>query len=617
MGAIAGILGLHSDKAVSKIKTMLEVLSHRGRDGVAYSCIGPVALGQCRMNVTGSLNQSELYVNRDRNIIMTFDGEIYNHQILRNRLNQDDIEVDGTRDASVIIPLYERHGELAWNMLEGMFAFGLYDVRCGHLYLVRDRVGEKPLIFLSNREVFCFASEHRAIQMISGMGDSVDADGLRSYLSYRVAAAPMTILPNHRKVVPGHFVEVTPSGEWSEKPYWRIDFTDKVNMSFQQAKEELRSLLRESVFQTLSGNGPVGVALSGGVDSSLVLGIARETQTGPLTSISLGLGSYYSTDKAYPKRDEEFNRAQHIAKLYNTEHYEVGIFPHSFEEFCSAIATYDEPIGLLDAVHGLQLTKMAANSVQALTTGDGADVLFFGRSSWLDQITAERHRQKQIDLCADPEALIQSYICEDKNNEDFRITKRFLSDDLLNENPSERTWKQLLPYFVLASQDSLCEQKAFVDGLLGLGGAGSLWDAIGMLHGVEMRSPFYNNRIINFSAKLPLRYKIWHKSFHRTKRIVRSLAESYMPRVLVNAPKLDFGHYVSKSYVDLMRSSWKDELQALVFRRARNMSGLLSVQRFRREWDRFQHGELARNELWEFLSLIILLIWCEHREVTV
>jgi hypothetical protein len=235
---------------------------------------------------------------------------------------------------------------------------------------------------------------------------------------------------------------------------------------------------------------------------------------------------------------------------------------------------------------------------------------------WLDQITTEHNRQKQIDLCVNPETLIQAYICEDRKNEDLRIARRFLSDDLVVENPCGAVWRQLLPYFVLTSQTSLCEQKGFLDGLLGLGGAGSLWDAIGMLHGVEMRSPFYNNHIIAFSARLPLRYKISHKSHYRTKRIIRSLAENYMPSILVNAPKLDFGHYVSQSYVNQMQSSWKDELQALVFRRTKAMSSLLSVQRFKREWNRFQRGELAKNELWEFLSLIILLVWCEHREVS-
>jgi asparagine synthase (glutamine-hydrolysing) len=527
-------------------------LAHRGPDGEGSFVENPVALGHRRLSIIDlSDAASEPMKNENGSLWLTFNGEIYNFRELRDRLAGRH-QFRSQTDAEVILHLYEEQGDDAVKLLDGMFAFALWDTRRNRLLLGRDRAGKKPLFYYHGPGLFAFASEVKALLAHPGIPRERDPAALPLYLTYGYVPTPATFYKEIRAVPPGHFLALSDAGLQGPTPYWRIAFRDGSVADDRDAEEHLRGLLRAAVARRLVADVPLGAFLSGGLDSSTVVAFMAQEAPSRVRTFSIG----FSDHKEY----DETSYARLVAQHFGTEHTEFIVEPRALDLIDRLVWHHDGPFGDSSAVPTYLLGELTRTRVTVALSGDGGDEVFAGYLRLYGAKISERLprwlvKTMGIALRTLPEPKDRKHV--------LRFAKRFaevaalpLPERYLRWNayfPSDLTSyvrPELVPYCdrdtILATfRESLDGEGSTLSRVLNLNFRSYLCDDLlvkmdrsSMAHGLEARSPFLDTAVVEFGASLPDRLRMrWGVG----KVLLRRAMRGILPAPILKRRKMGFG----------------------------------------------------------------------------
>ena len=347
-----------------RIDAAIAALHHRGPDGSGSHLTDRIALAHTRLAIVDVEGGAQPLANEDGSVLTVYNGEIWNFPELRRELEQLGHRFWTHCDTEALVHGYEEWGDCLPERLNGMFAFAIWDERRGRLLLSRDRMGKKPLYVTETDGGLAFGSDLRSVALVTGQQPVLDRERVAEFLFQRYSGAPHTLVQGVEKLPPGH--ALTFDGERvKRRAYWR-PATDAAPLE----PNDLRELLRDSARRRLMSDVPLGVLLSGGVDSAVVLGLLREAGADGLASFTVGYDDPLYDERAVARR---------VAQLHGTEHHELVVGPHEFTAALSRLAWFrDEPIAEPSEVPLFLLAEHAARHVKVVLTGDGGDELFGG-----------------------------------------------------------------------------------------------------------------------------------------------------------------------------------------------------------------------------------------------
>lgn len=378
MCGICGIISLSnqplSADILQKIGQMNDALAHRGPDDAGIWHKGRIALGQRRLSIIDlSAAGHQPMLSPDKRTVITFNGEIYNYQDLKKQTPQYNYQ--GNSDTETLLAAYQKEGKTMLNKLNGMFAFAIWDEAKGRLLIARDHLGIKPLYYFIHNDYLIFASEIRALLASDLVPRRLNKHALGDYLRYQTVYAPNTLVEGVSMLMPGHFIEVQ-NGKINIESYFDFgvglsDFGERA-AEIRKPKSEIamvRQTLREAVDRQMMSDVPFGAFLSGGIDSSVVVGLMREVTSGDIDTFTISFDE---------KKFDESPYARAIAERFNTKHHEIKLSPNDFlESLPDALNALDHPSG--DAVNTFVVAKATKREgIKMALSGLGGDELFGG-----------------------------------------------------------------------------------------------------------------------------------------------------------------------------------------------------------------------------------------------
>jgi len=387
---MCGIAGFVSKGAPvtndSLVARMRDRLAHRGPDGSGYFCKGRVALGHRRLSIIDVAGGAQPLGNEDGSLQIVFNGEIYNYLELRRDLIARGHRFATQSDTEVMVHLYEEVGARLPEYLNGMFALAIWDDRRQELFLARDRFGKKPLYYSTEVPGYrlCFASELKALHEVPGFDRSVSTAAVADFLSLGYVPDPETIYKNTFKLAPAHSLTVGASGVRIER-YWQPNFHTEPSYDFRTAVTQVHDLFSDAVQRRMISDVPLGAFLSGGLDSSAVVGLMAQHATEAVKTFSIGF-TYEDYD--------ELRFARLTAERHRTDHHEHVVSPAA-DEILETLAYYfDEPFGDSSAIPCLYLSNMTREHVTVALSGDGADEIFGGYRRY--RLVVLEHKLRQM-----------------------------------------------------------------------------------------------------------------------------------------------------------------------------------------------------------------------------
>ena len=381
MCGIVGVLSKSPSINKARVKSMLNKISHRGPDDegvVAISTIDnhvkdsstDLYLGHRRLSILdlSSLGHQPMS-STDKKIWITYNGEIFNYLEIRNILIKKGYTFKSNTDTEVVLYAYYEFGSDCLKMFRGFFAFCIYDFKNQELFLARDRLGSKPLKYFFDKKLFAFSSEIRALLEIDSIDKSLDYSSISKYLSLSYIPSPNTIYKNIKKLPAGSFLVFNiRKNNFYIKKYWEPKFDPKIDISYEEAKEKTQKILKDSVNIRMISDVPVGVLLSGGVDSSSIVA-ALAHHSSKINTFSVGF-----TDSKFDER--KFSRR--IADQFGTNHNELIVEPDLYSDLNKIIGNFDEPFADPSIIPSYYLSKEVSNHVKVAIGGDGSDEIFAG-----------------------------------------------------------------------------------------------------------------------------------------------------------------------------------------------------------------------------------------------
>ena len=556
MCGICGKLNVSGDELVERdlIQRMCKVIAHRGPDdeGIYLKQRGKLSLGlgHRRLSIidltsTGHQPMS----NEDGSIWITYNGEIYNHLELRKGLIEKGHNFTSLTDTEVILHLYEDQGEDCLKCLNGMFAFAIWDEQKEKLFLARDRLGIKPLSYKWDGKSLWFASEIKSILQDDGIEPEVNYQALNDFFTFMYVPAPATIFEGIQKLEPGYSL-VLENGRIRMEKFWDLGQSVNGNYTEEEYCHEIRDKLSCSIKRRLMSEVPLGVFLSGGVDSSSIVGLMTEVSDDPIKTFSIGFGK----EKQY----DELRFAQTVARRFHTSHSEHVIEPDAIGILPKLVWHFDEPFADSSAIPTYYVAQMAKQNVTVVLSGEGGDETFGGypnRYFW-DQI-AEKYRKVPYWLREYFLKKIASIIPLPQNGRlqnRVRQLKKFLTyagmeqerrylhwfsiftpelkETLYKESIQEKI-EDINSYNVYQSHfnekrcEDLLNRMMYVDTKVLLPhDLLTKVDRTSMAHSLEVRVPFLDHELVEYAWNIPSSLKLKGKT---TKYILRKMAARFLP----------------------------------------------------------------------------------------
>jgi asparagine synthase (glutamine-hydrolysing) len=381
MCGIAGFIDteISQEHAENLIDTMCQVIRHRGPDDQGSWVGEGVALGMRRLAIIDVAGGQQPIYNEDHSILVVFNGEIYNYQSLKASLQKRGHHFQTNSDTETIVHAYEEYGEDCPKYLRGMFAFAIWDKRRERLLLARDRFGKKPLNYYWDGKRFIFGSEIKSI-LEAGIPREVNPIALDEYLVYRYVPAPNTLFKNVMKLPAGHTL-IYENGHIDIKRYWDLSFEPTNQDDEETAIERIRELLKDAIKVRLMSEVPLGAFLSGGIDSSVVVGFMSQMMSQPVKTFSIGFEEDEYSELSYARR---------VAQHFGTDHHEFVVRPDLINVLPHLVWAYDEPFGDSSALPTYYVSKLAHEHVTVALSGDGGDEIFGGYTHYLRELQISR-----------------------------------------------------------------------------------------------------------------------------------------------------------------------------------------------------------------------------------
>jgi asparagine synthase (glutamine-hydrolysing) len=622
MCGIAGKLYLDAQRPVDPdlVDRMLEILAHRGPDGVGKYLSGPIALGHRRLSIIDlSSNGAQPMCNENSTIWIVFNGEIYNYKELRNRLSQRGHIFRSMTDTEVIIHLYEEHGADCVRYLRGMFAFAIWDANRQRLFLARDRVGIKPLYYCQTAGAFWFGSELKAILADAEVPRELNLPAIRKFLSFYYPPCEDSLFQSIKKVLPGHHITVE-GGKVTISEYWDLNFTEsRYENSFEEAAGELHSLLAATVTDHMIADVPVGVLLSGGLDSSAVLSFAVRNTRKTIKTFTVGFdGGQVVDERPY---------ARLAAKHFGTEHYDLSISSGDFWDFLPPYVWHmEEPVCEPPAVALYYISRLARRYVKVLLSGEGRDEAFAGYENYRNMLRLKRVNAALGSLARplgaaaamagrlfDEERLRRYGVALGLAFSDHYFSRtsgptsyfnnqaeNLFTTEFLNDTSSINSSGFIGRLTERVKDQSLLNQMLYVDTKTWLPNDLLIKaDKITMANSLELRVPLLDHKVLEFAASLPAEYKVEGK---QTKRVLKAAFAKELPRQVVHRKKAGF----PVPYASWIRGDFKNAIHDILLSNRAGSRGYFNrneVARILRA--NSQNGNFSK----ELFSLLTLELW--------
>jgi asparagine synthase (glutamine-hydrolysing) len=555
MCGIVGHIAFSGVADAQHIQSMLQKMVHRGPDdhGIYTDTAAyPQAfLGQRRLSIL-DLSQAgrQPMCNEDGTVWIVFNGEIYNFQELRKDLSAKGHVFHSNTDTETILHLYEEHGQDCVTHLRGMFAFAIWDAKHRRLFLARDRVGKKPLYYARTHNGFFFASEIQALYAVPEIPRTLDWNALDLYFANFYIPSPYSIYREIRKLPPAS-VMVLDGEQCSISKYWALDYAPKLDISFEEAKERLLSLLEDATRIRLCSDVPLGCFLSGGVDSSTIVALMSRFSYGPVKTFSIGF-----PDKQF----DETPYARAVAEYFQTEHHEFQVEPKSVDILPDLVRHYGEPYADSSALPTWYLSSLTREHVTVALNGDGGDESFAGYNwyqtgLWLDNVARycppalAAHLRRMVPQGLGTKARQARRLLEllaQEPAERFTSLRIQLKADIrtLLYAPEFRGQSQGTDQDYLVDLFSRCKGNDLLDRMLFTDAMSYLpeellvkVDRATMAHSLEARSPFLDHQFMEFAAKLPSDFKLRNG---RKKHILLEAVSPLFPQGFLERPKMGF-----------------------------------------------------------------------------
>ncbi len=500
----------------SVITKMMSQLEKRGPDFGAHFIDGSIGFGHRRLAIIDLTEKSnQPMIDRDLGLVIVFNGTIYNYKILKKELLEKGYRFFSEGDTEVILKAYHAWGEACVDKLNGMFAFAIWDTAKQQVFIARDRFGIKPLYYVKTDRFFRFASTMPVLLSVDGVDTSLDPIALHhQFTLHAVVPAPRTILKGVRKVVPGTSLTLRLNGEIKERCYWQLQAQrPALAKTEQEWEEEIHAALLSAVKKRKEiSDVPVGVLLSGGLDSSLLVALLAEVNTKELLTFSIGF------EDIGEERGSEFEYSDLVAQRYQTQHHKIRI-PNQevLRRLPEAVDNMAEPMVAQDAVAFYLLSEQVSKHVKVVQSGQGADEVF-GGYFWYPRMEAESgtdiHRFKT------------HYF--DRSHQDFldMVTLPYHGEDYTSEELAQRLAQPGADTFI-DKVFRLDTTTLIVDDPV------KRVDNMTMAWGLEARVPFLDQELVELAMQMPPALKLRSEGKH----ILKSIAQKLLPREVIDRPK--------------------------------------------------------------------------------
>jgi asparagine synthase (glutamine-hydrolysing) len=618
---ICGKLNFDREAAVSSVllKTMTDTIEHRGPDDEGYYVSGQVGLGFRRLSIIDLSTGHQPIANEDGKVWIVFNGEIYNYRELRDYLLTRGHHFSTQTDTEVIVHLYEELGEGCVEKLRGMFAFAIWDERDRSLFIARDRVGIKPLYYWMSDRSLIFGSEIKAILADPEVHAEVATAVIDRFLGFYYIPGEETLFKNILKLAPGHYVKVK-GGKVTITQYWDLHFTP-VAWKVDAAEEELLRILDECVRLHMISDVPVGFLLSGGVDSTALLGLAVGKTDHPLSSYTLGFSA--------PGLADERPYAKLAADRYGIEHHDMTISSKDFADFLPKFAWHmEEPVCEPQAVALYYVSRLARDYVKVLISGEGGDEAFAGYPNYRNLLLMERAKrifgpmsgavslglavanrfvrsnrvQKYVNLMKIP---LDSYYYSRTSNPGLFFNSRkeelYSRDFLKSIDPEYST--RIATKYLSQGPTGWVNKMLYVDTKTSLPDDLLLKaDKMTMANSLELRVPLLDHKLLEFAASLPENFKVHCLT---TKYLAKRALRNRVPKEILDRKKAGF----PVPYAYWLRTELKDWVSDVLLDRKTLGRGYFNkgcIEKLIRE------DLVSEAYPKEILSLVVLELW--HRE---
>lgn len=624
MCGIAGFVNANGsavDRAV--LELMNAAIIHRGPDEDGFYVNENIGLAMRRLSIIDLASGQQPIHNVDKTKWLIFNGEIYNYQSLREDLIARGHKLYTKSDTEAVLHFYEEFGVDCLQHFRGMFAFAIWDEREKSLFLARDRVGKKPLLYSHqpNGDLI-FGSEFQALLQHPSISREVDHEAIDSYLSYLCVPAPQTAFKQIRKLEPGHWLKWK-AGEITTQRYWLPDFSKKIKITEEEAIEETTRILRESTRLRMISEVPLGAFLSGGVDSSTVVALMAQESSTPVKTFSIGFEEQDFSELKYARR---------VAEHVGAEYHEFIVRPNALEILPTLVEHYGEPYADSSAIPTYYVSKETRKHVTVALNGDGGDESFAGYERYMAMEVAEYYRRIPRSLRS---ALIEGPInflpTSELKKTRVRDVQRFFTS--ANENRNDRYFRWMSTFkpalkpelyttdfaHAVAGQDA----SEFLDRWFDRANGSGILDATlltdqmtylpndllvkvdiaSMANSLEARSPFLDHHLIEFAASLPESLKM---SRFRTKSLLKKLAARLVPREVIYRRKMGFGVPVGR----WLRGEMKDFLRDVLLSDKALNRGVIRGEKIRQYVDEHIDGKFDHSfQVW---TLLMLELWFQR-----
>ncbi len=563
MCGIAGMMKFGSGAQVEAgaVRQMCDVMAHRGPDDDGIYTQGPVGIGMRRLSIVDLATGHQPISNEDGTLWIVFNGEIYNHASLREPLISRGHRYRTHSDTETIIHLYEEYGRDCVQHLRGMFAFAIWDSRKKQLFIARDRLGIKPLYYSIRPDSFVFGSEVKVIMEAPGMSREFNRSVLPEYLAFGYLSGQDTFYSGIRKLLPGHTIELSENGDLRIEQYWDLPSpSDDSPRSTEYYVQTYREMLDQAVSSHLMSDVPLGVFLSGGLDSSAVAALMTKIRREPIESFSVGYAEQTYSELPY---------ARTVAQHLNSKHHEVIVSSDDFfDALPKLIWQEDEPIVWPSSVSLYFVARLARERVKVVLTGEGSDETLAGYTRYaftlrnaamdrayravtpsalrrqLRQTLAEsslinatvRRKLSHTFLARDGEAWSSFYF--DNFLSAFSEAEQgdLLTREFIHEAPISSAYRNVLKVWETSSGPMLrrllyTDLKTYLVELL------MKQDNMSMAASIESRVPFLDHVLVEFATGIPREVQIKGLA---GKTILKKAMEDLLPHSIIYRPKLGF-----------------------------------------------------------------------------
>jgi asparagine synthase (glutamine-hydrolysing) len=604
------------------MKRMRDVITHRGPDDEGLYLNGPVGLGHRRLSIVDVAAGHQPMTNEDGSLHIVYNGEIYNHADFRAELEAKGHTYRTHCDTETILHLYEEHGARCVERLRGMFAFAIWDERGRELFIARDRLGVKPLYYVHTDDgSLYFASEIKAlVEARAGGKPEINFRALPDYLANHGTSDDETLFQGVRRLLPGHTL-LWRDGQIRIEKYWDVTFRQEDENQPERSDEdyvrEWTELFEQSVRLRLMADVPLGMFLSGGIDSSAIAAVMSKMVAEPIKTFSV----------AFAEREaNELEYARMVATAFKTDHHEVVVSPEDFfAELPKLVWHEDEPLAHPSSVALYFVSRLASRHVKVVLTGEGSDELMGGYEryyktllqlrlgpryqKWTPRGVREmlsrrieslpvqskvRHKLTRTFLCLEPDV-------ENIYFDNFAVFRRRMQLELLAPETKERVreiepYREMRRYFDSADSDSLLNRMLYADMKTYLQELLMKQDQMSMAASIESRVPFLDHRLVEFTARLPVHMKI--RRGLTTKYILRRSMKGVLPEAILSRKKMGFPVPVGAWF----RGPYRRVVDEYVLGERAMGRGLFNAEFVRGMVARHMKGENHSERLWALVN---------------